>query len=174
MEIGELAEAAGVTRRTIRYYTSLGLLPPGQPDGARRLYGPEHLERLRLIRAMTDDFLPLDEIRRRLTEVPPAATMVAEASADYGLLKSAPRKHYKQRPLAPRPPQDEPEERVCYAPPERSQEFELLADLRFREPSPVLWRRVALRPWLEVHVRTDAPGEVDEVLARIRAALDDV
>ncbi len=46
MTIGELAEAAGVSRRTVRYYVQRGLLPA--PDGLGRgaRYGEEHLRRL--------------------------------------------------------------------------------------------------------------------------------
>ncbi|HMO04721.1 MAG TPA: MerR family transcriptional regulator [Kiritimatiellia bacterium] len=66
MEIGELAAASGVTRRTIRYYVAIGLLTPPAGTGPRRFYNEEHLERLRRIRIMKEQFLPLDEIKRRL------------------------------------------------------------------------------------------------------------
>jgi DNA-binding transcriptional MerR regulator len=63
--ISELATLAGVTPRTIRYYLSIGLLPsPGQGPGTR--YGDGHLARLRLIRRLQREHLPLGEITRRL------------------------------------------------------------------------------------------------------------
>ena len=51
MRIGELAQQAGVTAKTVRYYESIGLLPdPGRTASGYRQYGPDALERLRFIR----------------------------------------------------------------------------------------------------------------------------
>jgi DNA-binding transcriptional MerR regulator len=61
----ELADLAGVTPRTVRYYLSSGLLP-GVQSGPGAKYGEDHLGRLRLIRRLQRDHLPLAEIRRRL------------------------------------------------------------------------------------------------------------
>lgn len=64
--ISELASLAGVTPRTIRYYVSIGLLAsPGQVGPGTR-YGDGHLARLRLIKKLQGEHLPLDEIRIRL------------------------------------------------------------------------------------------------------------
>jgi len=62
----ELAEAAGVSPRTVRYYISEGLLPPPVQAGARSFYSRPQLDRLLLIGLLKDAFLPLKEIRRRL------------------------------------------------------------------------------------------------------------
>jgi Cd(II)/Pb(II)-responsive transcriptional regulator len=51
MKIGELAQVAQCTVETIRYYEKEGLLPePDRTAGNFRVYGPEHVERLRFIR----------------------------------------------------------------------------------------------------------------------------
>ena len=51
MKIGELAQVAQCSVETIRYYEKEGLLPaPGRTAGNFRVYGPEHVERLRFIR----------------------------------------------------------------------------------------------------------------------------
>ncbi len=51
MKIGELARNAQCTVETVRYYEKAGLLAePARTDGNFRVYGPEHLERLRLVR----------------------------------------------------------------------------------------------------------------------------
>ena len=51
MKIGELAHTAQCTVETVRYYEKAGLLAePARTAGNFRVYGPEHLERLRLIR----------------------------------------------------------------------------------------------------------------------------
>ena len=49
MRIGELARAAGMTPRTVRYYEEIGLLPESgeRAAGAHREYGDEDLARLR-------------------------------------------------------------------------------------------------------------------------------
>ncbi len=65
----ELAKLGGVTPRTVRYYISEGLLPsPGAGPQAR--YTDEHLDRVRLIKELQRNHLPLAEIRTQLRGVP--------------------------------------------------------------------------------------------------------
>jgi DNA-binding transcriptional MerR regulator len=62
----ELADLAGVTPRTVRYYLAQGLLPAVGQSGPGSKYDPGHLARLRVIRRLQSEHLPLAEIRRRL------------------------------------------------------------------------------------------------------------
>ena len=62
----ELADLAGVTPRTVRYYLAQGLLPAVGQTGPGSKYDDGHLARLRLIRRLQAEHLPLAEIRRRL------------------------------------------------------------------------------------------------------------
>jgi DNA-binding transcriptional MerR regulator len=62
----ELADLGGVTPRTVRYYLAQGLLPSVGSSGPGSKYDPGHLARLRLIRRLQAEHLPLAEIRRRL------------------------------------------------------------------------------------------------------------
>lgn len=62
--INELAQRAGTTVRTIRYYTNEGLLPQPEFQGKYAYYSQQHLNRLELIRRMKDAYLPLREIRQ--------------------------------------------------------------------------------------------------------------
>lgn len=64
-QIHELADKAGVSVRTIRFYIKEGLLPPPQVRGRYAVYSDDYLERLELIRLLKDQFLPLKEIRSR-------------------------------------------------------------------------------------------------------------
>ena len=64
--IGQLAQAAGVTRRTIHYYVAQGLLPPPQSGGRAASYSAKHLQRLELIKLLKQEFLPLHEIKALL------------------------------------------------------------------------------------------------------------
>jgi DNA-binding transcriptional MerR regulator len=63
--IGRLAELAGVTPRTIRYYTAEGLLPRPEVRGQYALYSEQHLLRLQLIAHLKEAYLPLSEIKAR-------------------------------------------------------------------------------------------------------------
>ena len=66
MRLAELCAATGVPSATVKYYLREGLLPAGEWVSARRAeYGPEHVERLRLIRALVDGAqLSIDGVRR--------------------------------------------------------------------------------------------------------------
>jgi DNA-binding transcriptional MerR regulator len=63
MRIGELAERAGVTPRTIRYYESLGLLGPSERVGSGfRYYTEVELTKLQKINSLKELGLSLEEI----------------------------------------------------------------------------------------------------------------
>ena len=67
MKIGELAQVAQCTVETIRYYEKEGLLAaPTRTSGNFRVYGPEQVERLRLIRNCRALDMSHDEIRTLL------------------------------------------------------------------------------------------------------------
>jgi DNA-binding transcriptional MerR regulator len=71
LTIDELAARAGVTVRTVRFYSARGLLPP-PAIGARRIgrYGPGHLSRLDLIGELQHQGLTLAAIERYLQQLP--------------------------------------------------------------------------------------------------------
>jgi MerR family transcriptional regulator, repressor of the yfmOP operon len=66
LRIGDLAERAGVTPRTVRYYEELGLLPVTErASGKHRTYDEAAVERLRELTRLRDLLgLSLDELRR--------------------------------------------------------------------------------------------------------------
>lgn len=67
--IGELAEHAGVTVKTVRFYSDQGLLPEASRSaGGHRRYGSAALDRLRLIRSLRTLGLPVPEVGRILAE----------------------------------------------------------------------------------------------------------
>jgi DNA-binding transcriptional MerR regulator len=70
LTIDELALSTGLTVRTTRYYASLGLLPTPVRKGRMAYYGPGHLARLHLIRALQDHGFTLAAIERYLENVP--------------------------------------------------------------------------------------------------------
>ncbi|GAB3444904.1 MerR family transcriptional regulator [Phycicoccus ginsengisoli] len=55
MRISELAETTGVPVHTLKYYLREGLLMPGEATSRTRAeYGDEHVERVRLVRALVE------------------------------------------------------------------------------------------------------------------------
>src|ERR1700712_4883229 len=66
LDLTELADRAGVSIRTVRYYIQQGLLPKPEARGPGAHYKEEHLDRLLLIKRLQREHLPLAEIRRVL------------------------------------------------------------------------------------------------------------
>ncbi|KRE61706.1 MerR family transcriptional regulator [Nostocoides sp. Soil756] len=55
MRISELAEATGVPVHTLKFYLREGVLMPGTATSRTRAeYGPEHVERVRLVRGLVE------------------------------------------------------------------------------------------------------------------------
>ncbi|GHJ41836.1 MerR family transcriptional regulator [Streptomyces sp. TS71-3] len=71
LTVDELAARAGVTVRTVRFYSTRGLLPP-PVIGPRRVgrYGQEHLSRLALIEELQHQGMTLAAIERYLERLP--------------------------------------------------------------------------------------------------------
>jgi DNA-binding transcriptional MerR regulator len=67
MRAGELAEATGVNRETLRYYERRGLLArPDRSPGGHRLYPAETVTRLRVVKAAQRLGFTLDEVSELL------------------------------------------------------------------------------------------------------------
>jgi DNA-binding transcriptional MerR regulator len=80
--LADLARLADVTPRTVRYYVAQGLLPSPDAAGPSTRYGEGHLGRLRLIRRLQRDHLPLAEIRVRLERMGDEEVLAAAAVLD--------------------------------------------------------------------------------------------
>lgn len=66
LKIGELAEKANVTKRTIDHYTNIGLLKAERSPSNYRYYDSSAIERLQYIERYKKDGMALDEIKRKL------------------------------------------------------------------------------------------------------------
>lgn len=67
MQIGEVAERAGLSMRTIRYYEEVGLVvPTARSQGGFRLYTESDVQRLQLIRRMRPLEFTLEQTRELL------------------------------------------------------------------------------------------------------------
>ncbi|WP_420032057.1 MerR family transcriptional regulator [Streptomyces sp. cg28] len=81
--IGELAEHAGTTVKTVRFYSDSGLLPErARSAGGHRRYAPDALDRLRLIRSLRGLGLPVPEVRRVVEERAGAQGVLEDAVAE--------------------------------------------------------------------------------------------
>ncbi len=69
-KVSELADKAGVTKRTIHYYISKGLLLPPEGSGVNSLYNDEHLKRILLIKKLQAEYMPLNKIREYILDNP--------------------------------------------------------------------------------------------------------
>lgn len=105
----ELADLAGVTPRTVRYYLSQGLLPAVGTAGPGPKYDDGHLARLRLIRRLQREHQPLAEIRRQLETLDNAEIMAlaespaprpADSALDYIRRVMAPSHAAAESPIA--------------------------------------------------------------------------
>ena len=66
LRLDELAKAAGISPRTVRYYVQRGLLPAPAFRGKDTAYGHEHLVRLHAIKRLQEAYFPLDAIAAEL------------------------------------------------------------------------------------------------------------
>jgi DNA-binding transcriptional MerR regulator len=73
--LAEVVERSALPARTIRWYQSEGLLPKPAKNGRDAVYGPEHVERLRLIAELRDRGLTLVAIRDLLKGERPSSTV---------------------------------------------------------------------------------------------------
>jgi DNA-binding transcriptional MerR regulator len=78
VSIGQLAKAAGVSSRTIRYYEELGILPePRRSPGGTRKYPREYCDYI-------DTALALKDLGFRLEEIKPLARLALGRSVGAG------------------------------------------------------------------------------------------
>jgi DNA-binding transcriptional MerR regulator len=74
LTIDELARQTGMTVRNVRAHQSRGLLPPPEIRGRTGYYGPEHADRLELIKDLQAEGFSLEVIKRILDSAPGTTT----------------------------------------------------------------------------------------------------
>lgn len=193
----ELADLAGVTPRTVRFYLAQGLLPAVGQTGPGSKYTRNHLTRLRLIRRLQAEHLPLAEIRRRLetlgddeirdlvgaTEPAPPAdsaleylrvvlggARVARAGTPPSLRPATPPslQMVAERPVVA-PALMRANMSVSEAPvePDDPAAAQALADATVRPSDRSQWERIVLVPDIELHIRRPLPRAQNKQVDRL-------
>lgn len=136
--IGELAERAGVTRRTVHYYINKELIPPAEGAGVNSYYTADHLHRIKLIRKLQESYLPLDEIRKLITPLDRAGVVERLEQSE---AKGAPlsRELYVQE-ARPEEGHEHAAPRNLYERVELEHDIELHFPARLRDEEPALLR----------------------------------
>jgi MerR family transcriptional regulator, copper efflux regulator len=80
--IGELAKITEISKRTIDYYTQLGLLDPIRTDSNYRLYGEDSLKTLKLVEHYKKMNMPLEDIKGTLVLLNSKTTNVDEMTME--------------------------------------------------------------------------------------------
>ncbi|WP_026209005.1 MerR family transcriptional regulator [Catelliglobosispora koreensis] len=91
MRISELAQAAGVSKRTVDFYTNLGLIQPAQrTESGYRLYDPNMVDVIATIRQLEASGMALDDIGKDLTTATAAdlAEIVSKLNTDLEALRT--------------------------------------------------------------------------------------
>jgi DNA-binding transcriptional MerR regulator len=191
--IGELAEKAGVSVRTIRYYVSEGLLPSPQTRGRYTVYDEEYLERIRLIKRLKDAFLPIKEIRGMLDTKTPQEIeeflkiyeenrpAVSDALSYIAALKgiSKPNQIFEKRMSsmeAPEPPPADSTPRFSPSIDEPKKKAETQRSGLQESPYAEQFYRFIIQPGVELHVShknyTLNPGLIRKMIEMCKNLLD--
>ena len=156
-KIDELARAAGMSVRTVRYYVQRGLLPAAAFRGKDTAYDHGHLTRLRAVRRLQEAFFPLDAIAAELDGRP---AHEIEAIADGRVTPVSPvgdGTSTSTTTSTSRAPLDEDED----------------ARAAIARQASRLYRRIELFPGVDLTVAEDAPDKsvrlVKEMLAILEA-----
>ncbi|MEH6943696.1 MerR family transcriptional regulator [Bacillus sp. JJ722] len=63
MRIGELARLSNVSKRTIDYYTNIGLIEAERTDSNYRCYTHEAFQKIKIIKELKNENMSLEEIK---------------------------------------------------------------------------------------------------------------
>ena len=190
IDLAELSARADVSVRTIRFYIQQGLLPSPESRGPGAHYTAEHLDRLRLIKRLQREHLPLAEIRRRLEGL--GAAEIARLAEETAARPRSSARDYIRRALS------EPGEKLkgtgsgergagsgtpelfslhvaaAMAPPPSGAPSGLGASLREpvkpRPPGRSQWERITLAPDVELHLRRPLSREQNRQVERLMEA----
>jgi len=176
----DLCALAGVTPRTVRYYVAEGILRPPGGSGPGVRYDEGHLARLRLVRRLQREHLPLAEIRSRLGALaddeaiglaaaepePPRNSALDYVRAILGGKGIAPRTS-GPGPLPAASAGGLVRLRAELQPPADAPDALPTAAARPAAPERSHWERITLAPDIEIHVRRPLTRSANRALVRL-------
>ena len=177
-ELSELCEQAGVTPRTVRYYVQQGLLPaPGMGPGTK--YGRGHLDRLRLVRRLQKEHLPLAEIRKRLAHLDDAQVAAALLATTDSEGTSALMAESARVPQGPRESVADYVAGVLSGPPTSASRLAMSVPASRSESGSApyerdRWDRYRLTDDVEIHVRRPLSRETNRRVEKLLEAARDI
>jgi DNA-binding transcriptional MerR regulator len=152
LSLAELAAAAGVSPRAVRYYIAQGLLAGPGARGRQARYGEDHLLRLRLIRRLAERHTPLAQIRDLVAPLGQEELVALLGDEDRRRDRTSSGGHSGADEVAERLRATPVERRLAghkaYAATPTPERYEGVPE--------ALWRRWDLAPGVELHVREDA------------------
>lgn len=173
--ISELAQAMGVSTRTIRYYIEEGLLPQPEVQGKYAVFNADYLVRLKLIKYLKDAYLPLKEIKRQLDSltVPAMYALVDRFEkdptgtlAEMGVYPADKSEILASKFRVSAPPEDSASDYIQRALKHQGPAVREPV-MKFSAPAPApksrpsepgeTWQRVELAPGVELNVRQPQP-----------------
>lgn len=187
--IEELAEQVDLPVRTIRYYIAEGLVPGPGARGKAAAYGEEHLLRLRLVKRLSRQHIPLSEMQQFLSHLSTAeirslleeeemrvreleqGDQSAEAK-DYiaGLLKNA---RAARRSIPEETRRNEPGQGSSWprTPSQVPGPAPSVLPLPTPAPASEVWHHWELAPGVELHIRSDAEYRERGLIERLFKAV---
>jgi DNA-binding transcriptional MerR regulator len=171
LDLIALADAAGVTPRTVRYYVQQGLLPSPNKRGPGTKYGQPLLDRLKLIKLLQRRHLPLTEIRAQLDTLDDDGIRQA-LGADPELSLGDPNVGYVRSLLY----RSEPTQRAREAGAAVNASAAAYAGDLFpesRNPKST-WERIRLSRDVELHIRRPLTRERNKLVDRLLDAAKDI
>ncbi len=179
LTIEELAERAETSVRTIRFYIAEGLLPGPGARGKAANYGGDHLQRLRLIRRLAEQRVPLAEMRAMLARLSPEEEQALLSEEDERAMQreqaaqSPSPKDYlatllSQARAARQPPASEQDQawRATAASAPSAKRYPRPVNALSSQPADV-WHRWELAPGVELHVKADVADQQRRLIERL-------
>lgn len=151
-DLPELADRAGVSIRTVRYYIQQGLLEKPEARGPGAHYTDQHLDRLLLIKKLQKEHLPLSEIRKAIESGVQPATPT-QSARDYIRTVLGHDTEPQQESFTLR------ETPIPYGKPTTSRSQ---------------WERITLAPDIELHIRRPLTRTVNRQLEKLIDAARDI
>ena len=165
LDLKDLASESGVSVRTIRFYQQQGLLAaPGQ-RGPGAKYGSADLDRLRLIRLLQREHLPLAEVRKRL-EVMTDDEVARAVRLNAPPVERSSAADYARRVLEESGEKLGANERFLERSAKQSR-YEKGAPNRLMRES---WERVEIAPDVELHIRRPLSRAQNRLVEQLLAA----